>query len=147
MGTSAAPEGYASVTPYLIVDDAAGLLDFVRTVFDAEERMRMEGPDGGIAHAETVIGDSVVMVGGSTDEYPASPGVLHVYVADCDGTYRRALEAGAESVREPKDEFYGDRMAGVRDAYGNTWWLAQRVEDVPEDEMVRRAEEWQSQQR
>jgi PhnB protein len=147
MSTGAAPEGYATVTPYLVVDDPVGLLNFVRTVFGAEERMRMEGPEGGIAHAETVIGDSVVMVGGSTEQWSASPAVLHLYVADCDGTYRRALEADAESVREPQDEFYGDRMAGVRDPNGNTWWLAQRVEEVPEDEMARRAEEWQAQQR
>src|SRR3712207_6609564 len=118
MSTSAAPEGYATVTPYLIVDDPVGLLEFMRTVFGAEERMRMEAPGGGIAHAETVIGDSVVMVGGSNEQAAASPGVLHLYLADCDGTYRRALDAGAESVREPQDEFYGDRMAGVRDANG-----------------------------
>ena len=145
MAKSAAPKGYSSVTPYLIVEDAAGLLDFMRTVFDAEDRMRMDDPDGRVAHAESAIGESIVMVGGASDRWPARPGVLHVYVADCDATYRRALDAGAESVQEPADQFYGDRMAGVGDVYGNTWWLATRVEDVSEDELARRAEEWAAQ--
>jgi uncharacterized glyoxalase superfamily protein PhnB len=140
------PEGYRTVTPYLVVDRAADVLEFVKQAFEAEEKFRMEQPDGSIGHAEVVIGDSVVMVGSAGPENPAMPAMIHLYVEDCDATYERALAAGGTSEREPTDQFYGDRSGGVRDPGGNLWWVATHVEDVPEDEMAKRIEEFTTQQ-
>ena len=136
------PAGYRTVTPYLIVEGAEDLLTFVKQAFAAEETVRMPRPDGTIAHAEVRIGDSVVMLGEASEQWPPMPGSIHLYVGDCDATYRRALEAGATSVQEPADQFYGDRSGGVRDPVGNVWWIATHVEDVPEEEMAKRAQEW-----
>ena len=141
MGVNPIPEGYRTVTPYLVVEGAADVLEFVKQAFEAEEKFRMEQPDGSIGHAEVVIGDSIVMVGSAGPETPAMPAMIHLYVEDCDATYERALAAGATSEREPTDQFYGDRSAGVRDSTGNLWWIATHVEDVPEDEMAKRIEE------
>ena len=140
------PPGYHNVTPYLIVEGAARVIDFAKQAFGAEEIMRMDGKDGAIGHAEFKIGDSRVMVADSSDRWPSMPVSLHLYVEDCDSLYARAMEAGGTSLREPVDEFYGDRSAGVKDPAGNLWWLATHVEDVPEDEMARRAKEWVAQQ-
>jgi uncharacterized glyoxalase superfamily protein PhnB len=95
-------------------------------------------PDGSIGHGELKIGDSVVMVGEAPDE-PVTA-MLHLYVEDCDAVYQRALDAGAESLNEPTDQFYGDRSGGVRDKWGNQWYISTHVEDVTPDEMRRRAE-------
>jgi len=135
------PDGYRSVTPYLLAEDAASLLDFTHRAFGASERLRMDRADGTVGHAEIVIGDSIVMVGGSGDEWPAMPASLHLYVEDCDATYTRALEAGATSVQEPADQFYGDRSSGVRDPAGNIWWIVTHTEDVSDEEIARRAAE------
>lgn len=135
------PAGYHAVTPYLTVDGAERLLDFVKKAFGADETVRMPGPDGRIGHAEVRIGDSVVMLADAWEEAPAIQSTLHLYVEDADATYRRAVEAGGESLREPEDQFYGDRMGGVLDPVGNTWWISTHVEDVSEDEMRRRAQE------
>jgi PhnB protein len=140
------PDGYHTVTPYLTVHGADRLLDFVKQAFGAEEMVRMNRPDGSIQHAEVQIGDSRVMLGEPTDQWGASPATIHLYLDDCDAIYERALDAGATSLREPTDEFYGDRMGGVRDPLGNSWWIATHIEDVPDDEMARRAEEWESRQ-
>ncbi len=144
MAVKPIPEGYHSVTPYLVVNGADKLLDFMKQAFSAEERMRMPRPDGSIAHAETQIGDSVVMVGESSEEVAPASATIHLYVEDCDATYERALGAGATSLREPTNEFYGDRMAGVKDAFGNSWWMATHVEDVSEEEMAKREAAQQS---
>lgn len=133
------PEGYHTVTPYLLVRNAGGLIDFLKQVFDAEETERMRRPDGSIMHAEVRIGDSVVMMGEASGENAPMPGVLHIYLQDTDAAYRRALAAGATSLREPADQFYGDRTGGVQDAFGNQWWMATHIEDVPAEEMQRRA--------
>ena len=137
------PQGYHSVTSYLVVDGAAQVLDFVKSVFGAEEKVRMDTPDGKVGHAEVLIGDSIVMIADAptSDQGAHMPGVLHVYVDDADKTYRQAMEAGGTSLREPADQFYGDRMAGVKDPIGNHWWIATHVEDVPPEEMARRARE------
>lgn len=135
------PEGYGSVTPYLIVDGAEKLLDFVKEAFGAAERMRMPGPNGTIGHAEVTIGDSMIMLADGGEERPARPGTIQLYVEDCDESYRRAMAAGATSVREPRTEFYGDRMGGVKDPVGNQWWIATHVEDVSPEEMARRSAE------
>jgi PhnB protein len=135
------PEGYRTVTPYLIVGNATRLLDFLAQAFGAHERMRMPGPNETIGHAEVTIGDSVVMVADANEQFPTRTGTIHLYVEDCDDTYSRALEAGGTSAREPTTEFYGDRMAGVDDPFGNQWWIATHVEDVSPEEMQRRSAE------
>jgi uncharacterized glyoxalase superfamily protein PhnB len=133
------PEGYHTVTPYLIVENAAALIDFMKQAFGAEERMRMPQPDGKIGHAEMSIGDSVIMLSDATSEFGTMPAMIHLYVDDTDSVYKTSLAAGAMSVREPADQFYGDRSAGIKDAFGNQWWLATHVEDVPPEEMEKRA--------
>jgi PhnB protein len=134
------PDGYHTVTPYLVVDNVAQVLEFAKKAFDAKEsHPPMRRPDGGIAHAEVQIGDSRVMMGERNAQFPAMPGMLYLYVPDVDASYRRAIEAGGVSVAEPADQFYGDRHGGVKDACGNQWWVATHKEDVPFDEMMRRA--------
>jgi PhnB protein len=135
------PEGYASLTPYLIVRDAPAFIDFLEQAFGGRERMRMAGPDGAIRHGEVDIGNSRVMLADATEGFPPIPAMLHLYVEDVDSVYKQALEAGAESIREPEDQIYGDRMAGLRDRFGNQWWIATRFEDVSVEEAQRRQAE------
>ena len=139
------PEGYHTLTPHLIVQGASKLLDFMRAAFNAEEKYRLPGPDGLIMHAEVKIGDSMVMVGEATGEWKAMPASLALYTDNADALYKRALEAGATSIREPADQFYGDRSGGVKDPAGNHWWIATHIEDVPPEEIKKRAEEWMKQ--
>ena len=134
------PDGYHSVTPYLVVEGAAKLIDFLKQTFDATEIHRIGPPGGPVMHAEVRIGDSIIMMGDANPQAKPTTAMIHVYVTDADDTYRRALKAGATAVREPADQFYGDRSGGVRDAFGNQWWIATHIEDVPPDEMGRRAE-------
>lgn len=136
----AVPEGYRTVTPYLVVEGAAELLTFMEEALGASKRGEvMTTPDGQIAHGEAVIGDSLVMFADAREE--PLKALLHLYVEDCDAMYQKALAAGAESIMEPKDQFYGDRMAGVRDKWGNQWTMSTHVEDVAREEMERRMEE------
>ena len=131
------PEGFHTVNPYLAVKGAAQLLDFLTKAFGAEEvGERFKGPDGAIMHAVVRIGDSMVEVSDAPGE--PMPAALHMYVEDTDAAYRRAMEAGGTSLREPMTTFYGDRSAGVKDPGGNSWWIACNVEDVSKEEMVRR---------
>ena len=139
MAVKPIPDGYRSITPYLIVEGAGRLLEFVTKVFDAEVRFRMDNPDGTVGHAEFTIGDSVVMAADPPGE--PMPGTLNLYVEDCDAVYQRALEAGATSVRELETQFYGDRSGGVKDPTGNVWWISTHVEDVSPEEMEKRAKE------
>jgi len=132
------PDGYRSVTPMIIVEGAAGLIQFLESVFGAKERLRMPMPDGKVGHAELEIGDSVVMVADATPEFPAAGCSVHLYIPDVDAAYKKAVEAGATSTMEPADQFYGDRSAVVRDAYGNQWSLATHIEDVSHAETMRR---------
>jgi PhnB protein len=142
------PEGYHSVTPYIVVEGAEGLIDFMKSVFGARERMRMPGPNNTVGHAEMEIGDSVVMLAdaGSVDGNQPFPGMLNLYVEDVDKVYQAALAAGATSIRELTDQFYGDRSGGVRDQWGNFWWISTHVEDVSPEEMERRSAEFLKQQ-
>jgi PhnB protein len=141
------PQNYPRVSPHLSVQGAAEALAFYKDVLGATERMRMEAPNGMVAHAELQIGDSVVMVGeempGGNDPSPktvgGSPVALFVYVEDVDDVHRRAIEAGAITVSEPEDHFYGDRVAMFDDPFGHRWNVATHIEDVPPDEMERRA--------
>ena len=133
------PDGYHTVTPYLTVTGVANLLEFLKQAFDATVVECMKRPDGTVMHAEARIGDSIVMMGEAQGDWKPKPSNLYVYVKDVDAVYRQALRAGATSLREPANQFYGDRSGGVQDASGNQWWIATHVEDVAKDEMARRA--------
>ncbi|HEX5432191.1 MAG TPA: VOC family protein [Bryobacteraceae bacterium] len=146
MALKPVPEGYHSVTPYLVVSGVDKLLDFVKRAFGAREIHRMARPDGLIMHAEAQIGDSRIMMGDAAGQHPNMPAMLYLYVPDVDATYQRALSAGAKSVSEPKTQFYGDRNGAVADPCGNQWYIATHVEDVSPDEMERRSREQMAQQ-
>ena len=139
------PEGFHTVTPYLMVQGASKLIDFLKQAFGAEEILRMARPDGAIMHAEVRIGDSRVMMGEPMGGCQPMFGSLYLYVHDVDAVYKRALQAGATSTSEPADQFYGDRSAGIKDPVGNQWWIATHKEDVPPEEIVRRAEAFMQQ--
>jgi len=139
MAVKPIPEGHHSVTPYLLVDDVGRLIDFLTRAFQAVETLRMPRPDGKIGHAEMKIGDSMVMMGQPQGQGKPMPSTLYLYVEDTDAVYRRALAAGAISIAEPTDQFYGDRNAGVQDPCGNLWWIATHIEDVSPEEVARRA--------
>jgi PhnB protein len=141
------PEGYNSVTPYLIVDGAARAIEFYKQAFGATETFRMDGPEGKVGHAEIKIGDSHIML---ADEHPemgargpktvgGSPISLLLYVEDVDAVVGRAVEAGAKLTRPVADQFYGDRTGGLEDPFGHAWYVATHVEDVSSEEMKRRA--------
>jgi PhnB protein len=134
------PEGFHTVTPYLVVPGVARLIEFLKQAFDAKEIHRSAMPDGTVAHAQVRIGDSMVMMGEASERWPAMPAAIYLYVPDADAAYKSALRAGATSLMEPADQFYGDRHGGVKDASGNTWWMATHIEDVAPDELARRAE-------
>jgi len=140
------PEGYHTVTPYLVATGAAKLIDFMKQAFGAQELFRMAAPDGSIGHAEVKIGDSHIMLGEAGGPHPAMRTMIYLYVPNVDETYKRALAAGAISETEPKDQFYGDRNAGVKDPSGNKWYIATHVEDVAPAEMDKRAQAAMKQQ-
>jgi PhnB protein len=125
-------EGFHSMTPYLIVEGAAKLVDFLRQAFGAEEKLRVPKPDGSIMHAEVRIGGSVVELADANDQYPPRPTSLHLYVPDADAVYHRAIAAGGISIEEPVDQPYGDREAGVRDPGGNNWYIATHKASGPD---------------
>ena len=133
------PDGYTAVTPYLIVADAAGFLDFLANAFRAAERMRVPMPEGGIGHAEVEIDGAVVMLADAAPpDFLPTNAHIHLYVKNVDTAYARALNAGATAVAEPADQFYGDRIARVTDPSGNHWSIATHVEDVDMDEIMKR---------
>jgi PhnB protein len=141
------PEGYANITPYLYLSDAARAISFYKAVFGAAELFRMDGPDGKIGHAELRVGNGVLMLADECPEigakaphaYGGSPMSLMLYVEDVDRVYQRSIEAGAKPVRPLKDQFYGDRSGMILDPFGHTWTIATHVEDVSPEEMMRRA--------
>jgi PhnB protein len=135
------PNNYHTVTPYLTVAGAENLINFMEQVFQATVSLRMQRTDGSLGHADIRVGDSVIMLSEASADWPAMPAALHLFVDDTDAAYRRALQAGAVSIMEPADQFHGDRMAGVKDTFGNVWWLATHVEDVSAEELQRRAAE------
>lgn len=123
------PEGYHTVTPYLVVNNLKELIPFLEKALNAEVIFKME-EEGRIRHAELKFGNSMVMFGGATDDYPPRPGMLYLYVENVDELYEQAIAAGAKSVSEVKDEFYGDRVGGVEDPSGNQWYIGTHVKDV-----------------
>jgi len=134
------PPGFHTVTPYLIVQGAERLIEFLKQAFGAEEIYRSNQPDGTIGHTEMQIGDSMIELAEGNERWQPRLCSLHLYVPDTDATYRRALEAGATSLMEPEDAFYGDRAAGVADPSGNHWFIATRQEELTHEEMTRRAQ-------
>lgn len=134
----AIPEGFHTVTPFLMVDGAAQLIKFIEQVFDGEITLLMKGEGETVMHATMRIGDSTIMLSDASEKYGAVGCMLHLYVEDMDTVYNKAIAAGGVSLREPTNEFYGDRSAGIRDAWNNQWWIATRIEDVSEEEMQKR---------
>lgn len=146
MAVNYVPEGYRSVTPYLIVRGAARAIDFYKQAFGATEIMRMPGPNNTIGHAELRIGDSVVML---ADEQPngsyrapdvlgGSPVSLMIYIADVDEVFSKAVSLGSKELRAVQDQFYGDRSGNLVDPFGHIWTISTHVEDVSPEEMERR---------
>ena len=132
--------------PYLCVRDAAAAIEFYARAFGGEETLRLVEPGGRIGHAEITIGGALIMI---SDEFPemdvrgpesfgGSPVSVHLYLADVDAVFARAVAAGAKPVRKPEDQFYGDRAATLIDPFGHRWFLATRKEEVSLDEMKRR---------
>lgn len=144
------PDGFRTITPYLTLRDGAQAIDFYRKAFGAQEVMRMPGADGkGVMHAEIKIGDSMLFL---SDEFPqggtqapdslgGATGSVFLYVQDVDATFDRAVKAGAKATMPPADMFWGDRFAKVVDPFGHHWGLATHKEDVPPNEMGRRAKD------
>ena len=143
------PDGYPRVTPYLHVDGAAAAIEFYEKVLGAKERMRMPGPDGKIGHAEIELGESIIML---ADEHPdmgalgpktigGTPVTISIYVEDVDAVYDAALAAGATSIRDVENQFYGDRSGQFEDPFGHRWNVQTHVEDVPPEEMEKRVAE------
>src|SRR5215471_19556814 len=142
------PEGYSTVTPYLIIKDASAAIDFYKKAFGATETFRMPGPGNTVAHAELKIGDSMIML---ADDYPQaiahSPQSLggtcitiHLYVSDVDAVANRAIAAGIKVLRPVENQFYGDRSGNFQDPFGHIWSIGTHVEDVAPDEMKKRIE-------
>jgi PhnB protein len=126
--TSHKPDGYTSVSPYLIVAGAGATIEFLQRVFAAVELRRFPAPDGKLMHAEVRIDDTTVMIADGADGWPPVPSHVHIYVPDVDVTYKLALEAGATSVQEPLKKADADKRGGVKDAGGTTWWIATKME-------------------
>ena len=146
MGVNAIPDGYYSLTPYLVISGAAEAIEFYKKAFGATEVMRMPGPEGKIGHAEIKIGDSHIFL---ADEHPeqghvgpktvgGTPVGIMIYIEDVDARFAAAIAGGATGKRPPEDQFYGDRMAAITDPFGHNWMIATHIEDVSPEEMERR---------
>ncbi|SRR6266545_6731722 len=144
--TKPIPEGYHTVTPYLAVDGAADAIEFYKKAFGAQETIRMDGPDGSIAHAEIKIGDSLVMLSDpfpqSTVKAPTSLGgtsaSVFLYVEDVDRVVKQAVDTGATVTMEVEDQFWGDRFGTISDPFGHTWSIATHIEDLTPEEIAER---------
>lgn len=139
------PEEYHSVQTYLMFKSAAEAIEFYKKAFGATERLCMKQPAGRVGHAEILIGDSCIMMADENAEiqafgtahYGGSPISLMPYSADCDATYKHAIAAGATSIREPAEQPYGDRMAGVKDPVGYSWYIGTRIKKMSKEELER----------
>jgi PhnB protein len=153
MAVQPIPEGYRTITPYLCVDNGSAAIEFYQRAFGAKETVRMAGPGDSIMHAELEIGDSKI---GLSDPFPqgltkppnelggTSVSIL-VYVEDTDALYKQAIDAGATSLGEPTDMFWGDRFGSVQDPFGHSWTIATHIEDVSPEELETRSQQWQEQ--
>jgi uncharacterized glyoxalase superfamily protein PhnB len=142
-GVKPIPEGMHTITPFVILKDADKFAAFVKDAFDGELTYAFRGENNEIVHGTVRIGDSTIMIAETMKDFPATFSMFQLYVEDVDSRYNQALKAGGESLREPKDEFYGDRSSGIKDPWGNQWWIATHIEDVSDDEVKRRHEELQ----
>jgi len=133
------PDGYNTVTPYLMIKGVERFTTFMADVFSATITEQLTQPDGSIGHTELRIGDSLIMLSEASEDRPAMPTMLHLYIENVDETFDRAIKAGARAISAPADQFYGDRSAGVVEPCGNTLWIATHIEDVPPAELKRRA--------
>lgn len=141
------PEGYHTITPYIVVDGADKVIRFMKEAFGAQPVFEpMMRPDGKIMHAEFKIGDSMVMISDASERARATSDMLYLYVPNVDAVYQKALKAGGTSLMEPADQFYGDRSGGVRDPAGNRWHIGTHIEDVSPAELKKRAAELLKQQ-
>jgi len=139
MAVKPIPDGYSTYTPYYVVEGAGEFIDFLKKAFGAEETVRMPAPGGRIGHAEVRIGNSMLMLAdASAPEHPVRQFNGMLYVNDADAVFKTAVAAGAKAERQPENMFYGDRMGGVIDKWGNHWWIGTHVEDVSPEEMRRR---------
>lgn len=145
MTTPYVPKGYHTITPYLLVEGAAKMIEFLQTVFDATPVIISHHGDK-IGHAALQIGDSMLEVANACEEWGLTSAAIHLYVPDVDATYKKAVEAGAKGLREPTDMFYGERGASVKDPYGIQWHIATQTEELTTEELHRRAEEFKAQQ-
>ncbi len=132
------PRGYNSVNPYLVVENAPKVFDFVQKAFGAAEARRTPLPDGSVLNIEALIGNSIVFLAQAPQKEQVGSSVLYMYVDDADEMYRNAIKAGATSIMEPANLFFGDRMGGVKDPFGNQWWIAQRIETLTTKELKER---------
>lgn len=135
----AVPSGFRTVTPFLVVDDAPAFIEFLKHAFGGQLQFRMDQDDGKIMHATVQIGDSIIMITDTMEGMPPQPAMLYLYLEDVDAVFKQAVKAKATTIQEPRNEFYGDRAGAVKDAWGNTWWIASHVEDVSQQELERRA--------
>ncbi len=138
---TAAPDGYAAVTPWIVSRDTSGLLDFMRRAFDAEEVARIANADGVVSHAEARIGDAVIMAFDAPQDARPTPAFLRLFVDDADAAFERALSMGATAVTRVTELAFGDRVGRIRDPFGNIWWLQSHVEDVAPQAVAARAKE------
>jgi PhnB protein len=137
------PDGYPGVQPYLVMKNCAAAIEFYKKIFGATERMRTARPDGSVGHAELEFRSFCVMMADENpaihaygpEHYGGSPASLHIYVQDCDVVYKSALAAGAKTDREPADQFYGDRTAGIVDPFGYKWYIATHIKDVSMEDL------------
>jgi PhnB protein len=141
MAVAPIPPGYHTVTPYFTVEGGARFIAFLQAAFGAELRHRHDREDGAVANAELRVGSSMIMVSDARDPWKPMPLSTYLYVEDADAVYRAAMAAGATSLYEPTDMFYGDRSGGVQDAWGNVWWVGTRIEEVSDEELLRRMKE------
>jgi PhnB protein len=141
MAVKPIPDGYHTVTPYLVVADAEAQIDFLKNAFGGEETLRHRDDKGKVSHAEVRVGNSVLMIGQARDQWKPMPAMFYLYVEDVDAVYKRAVEAGAKPIQEPTNQAYGDRSGGVEDSLGNQWWVGTHVEDVSPEEIERRYSE------
>jgi uncharacterized glyoxalase superfamily protein PhnB len=138
MAVKAIPEGYENVIPFLVCKDTDKVIDFCQKAFDAKLTECIKSNSGVITHAEIRIRNSTIMLSEASETYPPLPVMLYIYFEDVDTVYKKAVDAGGISLREPTNEFYGDRSCGVKDVSGNQWWMASHVEDVSPEEMTER---------
>jgi len=144
-GVKYQPEGMRTVSPYLMVDHVAQLIEFAETVFNGKLKSKLDRPDGTIMHAEIAVGDSVIMAGEPMDQYGSFPASMYIYVQDCDAIYEKAIQNGAVSIMVPTDmKHAGERYGGVKDPFGNIWWIATHIEDLTPEEQEKRIQEMKS---